>query len=182
MLKTKDDFYDLMKAFIGKSKENNVQYAEIFFDPQSHMQRGTPFKHIIEGLSEAIEKEGPTGFPKDHPYASVPFSGKLIMSFLRDWKVDPSDERKPADPSFDGLPSAMDVLTAAEPFFGKIVAVGLDNAEVFGEPSLFAPVYEAAKNLGIKHAVAHAGEEGSADPYVTDAISMLKVERLDHGV
>lgn len=104
------------------------------------------------------------------------------MCFLRDWKVDKDDERKPADPSFSGLPSAMEALEAAKPFVDKIISVGMDNAEIFGEPALFEKVYAGAKEAGIPHAVCHAGEEGDPIPFVSDALDKLKAERLDHGV
>jgi hypothetical protein len=139
-------------------------------------------KSVVEGFYEAIQNEGKSGFPEDCPYKGRVFNGRLILSFLRDWKVTPEDPRKPADPSFSGLPSAMEALDAARPFVDKIISVGMDNAEIFGEPKLFEHVYAEAKKAGIKHAVCHAGEEGDADPFVKDALDKLLVERLDHGV
>jgi len=76
----------------------------------------------------------------------------------------------------------MDTLEQAKPFVSKLIAVGLDNAEVFGEPKLFEGVFAAARAAGIPHACAHAGEEGKADVFVKDAQDLLKVDRIDHGV
>ena len=76
----------------------------------------------------------------------------------------------------------METLELAKPFVSKLIAVGLDNAEVFGEPKLFEGVYAAARAAGIPHAVAHAGEEGSPDPFVKDSLDLLKVDRIDHGI
>jgi adenosine deaminase len=182
MLNKHADFYYLMKQYIIRCKANNVRYAEIFFDPQSHLQRGVTFDTVISGLHDALQAEGAVGKPDGCEFADRPFSGRLIMCFLRDWKVSTDDDRKPADPSFTGLPSATEALEAAKPFVDKIIAVGMDNAEVFGEPKLFQPVFEAAKAAGIAHAVCHAGEEGTPKPFVSDALDLLKVERLDHGV
>jgi adenosine deaminase len=146
------------------------------------MQRGVEFQEVIQGLADAITAHGPAGQPVQCVHKDRPFHARLIMCFLRDWKVNPADTRKPADPSFDGMPSAVCALNAARPYVDQITAVGLDNAEIFGEPALFEEVYAAAKEAGITNAVAHAGEEGTADPYVLDAVQRLKVQRLDHGV
>ena len=182
VLRHEQDFFDLMSAYIQRCKADNVRYAEIFFDPQSHMQRGVEFATVINGLTKAIEAHGPAGQPEGCEHKDRPFAARMIMCFLRDWKASPQDSRVPADDSYDGLPTAMCALDASKPFIDKIVAVGLDNAETFGEPKLFADVFAAAREAGIPHAVAHAGEEGRADPYINDAIELLHVERLDHGV
>jgi adenosine deaminase len=76
----------------------------------------------------------------------------------------------------------METLEQAKPFASKLIAVGLDNAEVFGEPKLFESVYASAKAAGIPHAVAHAAEEGKPDPFVKDSLDLLKIDRVDHGV
>jgi len=84
----KQDFYDLMTSYIGKCKENNVRYAEIFFDTQSYIDRGIDSETVITGYYEALQAEGKVGLPAGSPYASRPFSGQLILTFLRGWKVD----------------------------------------------------------------------------------------------
>lgn len=194
VLKTRQDFYDLMTAFICKAKQNNLRYAEIFFDPQSHMQRAPEdmqekiVQDCISGLYDAIQDEGKPGRPTGCPYAERSFQAQLIVCVLRDWKVDPEDDRKPAgwpNTPFNGQPDAMSMLTLLEKVGGvqKVVSIGMDNAEMPGaEPGLFEKVYKKAKEIGIPHATAHGGEEGMPDPFITDALTCLACERIDHGV
>jgi len=194
VLKTCQDFYDLMTAFICKSKQNNVRYAEIFFDPQSHMQRAPAdqqeaiLQSCVSGLFVALQEEGKPGKPEGCAFASRSFQGQLIVCVLRDWKVDPSDKRNPAgwpNTPFDGNPDAETMLTLFEKVGGvpRVAAIGMCNAEMHGaEPGLFEKIYKKAKEIGITHATAHGGEEGNPDPFITDALSCLMCERIDHGV
>lgn len=94
----------------------------------------------------------------------------------------PEDTRTLAVPEWATKPSAMESLELAKPYLHRIIAVGLASGELTGEPKLFTSVYKRAKMYGVKHAVAHAGEEGAPLPYVKDALDDLLVERLDHGV
>jgi adenosine deaminase len=129
-------------------------HAEIFFDPQAHTARGVAFETVIDGLWSAVrESERRFGI-----------SSKLIMCFLRDRTAE----------------SAMATLEQALPYGERIVAVGLDSAEVGHPPSKFARVFERALAEGWK-TVAHAGEEGPP-AYVWEALDLLKVSRVDHGV
>eukprot|EP00927_Polykrikos_kofoidii_P070745 TRINITY_DN67139_c0_g1_i1.p1 TRINITY_DN67139_c0_g1~~TRINITY_DN67139_c0_g1_i1.p1 ORF type:complete len:462 (-),score=76.50 TRINITY_DN67139_c0_g1_i1:207-1592(-) len=194
VLKTRQDFYDLMTALICKCKQNNVRYSEIFFDPQSHMQRVSNDQHetilrdCVSGLYDAIQCEGKPGRPEGCAYADRKFEAQLIVCVLRDWKVTPADDRKPAgwpNTPFDGNPDAETMLTLLEKVgaVDKIVAIGMDNAEMPGaEPGLFEKVYKKAKDIGIPHATAHGGEEGMPQPFITDALTCLLCERIDHGV
>ena len=154
VLRTERDFADLADAYLERAQADGVRHAEIFFDPQAHTARGVPFDVVVNGLYAALstsrERYG--------------ISTGLIMCFLRD---------QPAE-------SAFETLRAAEPHLDKIIAVGLDSAEVGNPPSKFAAVYERARELGLR-CVAHAGEEGPAE-YVSEALDVLKVERIDHGI
>lgn len=154
VLRTEQDFYDLTLAYLRRVQKQSVKHAEIFFDPQMHMQHGIAFETVIEGISAAVVRGrddcGVTAY--------------LIMCFLRD--LPPS--------------SAMQTLERALPYRERIVAVGLDSAEVGNPPSRFAGVFERARNEGF-HAVAHAGEEGPTE-YIWQALDLLKVSRIDHGV
>jgi adenosine deaminase len=76
--------------------------------------------------------------------------------------------------------SAMQVFNQSLPFGDKFVAVGLDSAEVGNPPSKFQKVFDKARAEGFI-TVAHAGEEGPPE-YVWQAIELLKVARIDHGV
>ncbi|MEV3991156.1 adenosine deaminase [Streptomyces sp. NPDC049837] len=154
VLHTADDFTDLADAYLERAARQGVRHAEIFFDPQAHTERGVPIGTVIEGLARALERgEERHGI-----------STQLIMCFLRD---------RPAE-------SAMETLEAAKPYLRHIVGVGLDSAEVGHPPSKFAEVYEAAGALGLRK-VAHAGEEGPP-AYIREALDVLGVERIDHGL
>jgi adenosine deaminase len=147
------DFYDMAWAYFTMIHAENVLHAEIFFDPQTHTTRGIAFETVVSGIHRACSD------------AQVKYgiSSKLIMCFLRDMDED----------------SALKTLAEALPFKEWIFGVGLDSAEVGNPPSKFKRVYEKAQQLGFI-AVAHAGEEGPAE-YVWDALSNLKIGRIDHG-
>jgi adenosine deaminase len=154
VLRTEQDFAELADAYFARAKAQGVVHAEIFFDPQAHTSRGVAFETVIDGLWASVrESERRHGI-----------SSKLIMCFLRDLSAE----------------SAMATLERAVPFGDRIVAVGLDSAEVGHPPSKFRAVFERALAEGWK-TVAHAGEEGPP-AYVWEALDLLKVSRVDHGV
>lgn len=147
------DFYDLTWAYLKKAKEQNILHTEIMFDPQTHTNRGISFETVINGIHKALaDAETKLGI-----------SSKLIMSFLRHLP-----EKK-----------AFETLEQAAPFKEWIDAVGLDSSELGNPPSKFARVFQKAKEIGYK-IVAHAGEEGPPE-YVTEALELLHVDRIDHG-
>jgi len=153
VLQTERDFYDLTYAYLERAHKENVLHTEIFFDPQTHIRNGVPFKTVIEGiyaaLSDGKEKLGITSC--------------LIMCFLR--HLDES--------------SAFEVLEEALPYREWITAVGLDSSEIGNPPEKFERVFSLAIQYGFL-TVAHAGEEGSAEN-IRDAVELLKVDRIDHG-
>jgi adenosine deaminase len=154
VLRTEDDFARLGHAYFARARTQGVVHAEIFFDPQAHTSRGIPFETVIDGLWSAVrETESRYGI-----------TSKLIMCFLRDLSE----------------VSAMATLEQAMPYGERIVAVGLDSAEVGHPPSKFERVFARALAEGWK-TVAHAGEEGPP-AYVWEALDLLKVSRVDHGV
>jgi adenosine deaminase len=154
VLRTEEDFEQLADAYLARAAAQGVRHAEIFFDPQAHTARGVPIGTVVEGLSAALSKS-----VERHGVST-----RLIMCFLRDQSAE----------------SAMQTLESAKPYLDRIVGVGLDSAEVGNPASKFREVYEAAGALGLRK-VAHAGEEG--DPsYVWEALDVLGVERIDHGL
>ena len=154
VLKTKQDFYELAMAYFQKAGEENIVRAEIFFDPQAHTSRGVPFASVIEGLLEAA---------KDAE-SKLGVSVALILCFLRHLSEQ----------------DAFEALKQALPYKKAILGVGLDSSEAGNPPSKFRRVFAKAREEGFL-AVAHAGEEGPAG-YVREALSDLKVLRVDHGV
>lgn len=147
------DFYDLTWAYLTKVAAENVKHVEIFFDPQTHTDRGVPFSKVITGIYSALEKGE----------QELDISFKLIMSFLRHL----SEE------------SAFQTLEEAMPYRSWISGVGLDSSELGNPPSKFERVFAEARNRGFK-CVAHAGEEGPA-AYIWEALDLLNVVRIDHG-
>ncbi len=148
------DFYDLAWAYFEKCAEDNVVHTEMFFDPQTHTDRGIAFATIINGLQKAC----------DDAKAKLGISSHLIMCFLRHL----SEE------------AAFETLEQALPYKDQIIAIGLDSSEVGHPPSKFERVFAKAREAGFL-VVAHAGEEGPAE-YVWEALDLLKVNRIDHGV
>jgi adenosine deaminase len=154
VLRTERDFEDLANAYLARAAAQGVRHAEIFFDPQAHTKRGLELGTVVEGLWRALGSSE----------ANHGVSTRLILCFLRD----------------DSAESAMETLRAADPYLDRITGIGLDSAEVGHPPVKFREVYEAAAALGLRR-VAHAGEEGPP-AYITEALDILGVERVDHGL
>ncbi len=148
------DFYDLAWAYFEKCAEDRVVHTEMFFDPQTHTERGVAFATVLAGLKRACKdaKE------------KLGISSQLIMCFLRHL----SEEK------------AFETLEQALPFKDDIIAIGLDSSEVGHPPSKFERVFAKARDAGFL-IVAHAGEEGPPE-YIWEALDLLKVNRIDHGV
>lgn len=153
VLMNEEDFYDLTWAYLTKVHSQNVKHVEIFFDPQTHTQRGIEFETVIHGIYKALKDS-------EKQYG---ISFKLIMCFLRHL-----DEE-----------AAFDTLQQALPYRDWILGVGLDSSELGHPPSKFERVYERARQEGFL-TVAHAGEEGPSE-YIWEAIDLLKISRIDHG-
>jgi adenine deaminase len=153
VLRTEQDFHDLGLAYFRRAAADSVRHAEIFFDPQTHTDRGIPFQVAIDGLVASM----------DRAEAELGVSSSLILCFLRHLDED----------------AAFATLKAAEPWQDRILGVGLDSSEVGHPPSKFQRVFERAGEMGLKR-VAHAGEEGPPD-YIWQALDLLKVDRIDHG-
>ncbi len=154
VLQKEQDFYDLTWAYLQKAASQNVRHAEIFFDPQSHTERGIPFEIIHAGIERALQDAR----------SKFGFSSQLILCFLRHLSAD----------------TAMATLEEALPYRDTIVAVGLDSSEQGNPPEKFQAVFERAMAENFL-TVAHAGEEGPPE-YIWSAIKLLHVSRIDHGV
>ena len=148
------DFFDLTWAYALKCKENNVVHTEIFFDPQTHVDRGINFNIVINGIYKALQKAN----------EEFNLTSKIIMCFLRHL-----DEE-----------SGFKILDQALPHKDKIVGVGIDSSEINNPPRKFEKLFKKAIKEGFL-TVAHAGEEGPPE-YIWDALNFLKVKRIDHGV
>ena len=154
VLINESDFFDLTWAYLLRCHAQNICHTEIFFDPQTHTSRGIAFKTVIDGITKALQKGE----------QELGISSFLIMCFLRHL----SEE------------NAFETLKASLPFKDKIIGVGLDSSEVGHPPSKFQRLFVECKKVGYK-IVAHAGEEGDSS-YIWEAINLLQVERIDHGI
>ena len=154
VLLQEQDFYDMAMAYLARAAQDHVVRTEIFFDPQTHTERGVAMGTVIQGLSRACKDA----------HRQWGISAVLILSFLRHLSED----------------DAFATLQAALPYRAHFIGVGLDSAEKGNPPEKFQRVFAQCKALGF-HLVAHAGEEGPP-AYVWGALNALKVERIDHGV
>jgi len=154
VLLREQDFYDLTWAYLSRAAGQGVRHAEVFFDPQTHIDRGLAFGTVVTGIRRAL-LDG---------QQKLGVSTKLILCFLRHLSAE----------------AAMETLRQARQYKDWIVAVGLDSSEVGYPPEIFRAVFDRARDEGFL-AVAHAGEEGPPE-YIWQALDLLKVSRIDHGV
>lgn len=154
VLLTEQDFYDLTWAYLQKAHADNIVHTEIFFDPQTHTLRGVPFATVYNGIRRAL----------DDASSTWGMTSRLIMSFLRHLSEQ----------------EGFEVLEQALPFLQGIDGFGLDSSEKGHPPAKFERLFKRCQELNLP-CVAHAGEEGPA-AYVTEALNLLQVKRIDHGV
>lgn len=154
VLLKEQDFYDMTRAYLERAHADNVRHVELFFDPQTHTERGVDFGVVINGIHRAVQDAR----------AEWGMSGALIMCFLRHLTEQ----------------DAFATLEQALPYRDKFVGVGLDSSERGHPPEKFEHVFARCRALGLR-LVAHAGEEGPPE-YIRTALDLLKVERIDHGV
>ena len=154
VLRDQDDFYDLTWAYLQRAKADNVVHVEIFFDPQTHTARGIDLEVVVEGMVQALH-DGE---------AELGITWRLIPNFLRHLSEQ----------------DAFDTLAELEPYMENFHGFGLDSSEVGHPPSKFARVFAEIRSRGLS-VVAHAGEEGPPE-YIYEALDILKVSRIDHGI
>ncbi len=154
VLRDESDFHALTSAYLHRAHADGVVHVEIFFDPQTHTARGVPFDVVIGGIHRALTDTG----------RALGLTHRLILCFLRHLSAE----------------EAMQTLEQALPHAGAIAAVGLDSSEAGHPPAKFAAVFERARREGFL-TVAHAGEEGPPG-YISEALDLLQVKRVDHGV
>ena len=154
VLRDQDDFYDLTWAYLQRAKADNVVHVEIFFDPQTHTARGIDLEIVVNGIVQAL-RDGE---------AELGMTWRLIPNFLRHLSEQ----------------DAFDTLAELEPYMENFHGFGLDSSEVGHPPSKFARVFAEIRSRGMP-VVAHAGEEGPPE-YIYEALDILKVSRIDHGI
>ncbi|KWR74018.1 adenosine deaminase [Arthrobacter sp. W1] len=154
VLRTAEDFREITLAYLQRAHDSGVRHVELFFDPQAHIQRGLGLGDVIAGIHAGLN----VGLER------WGISHKLIACF---WRHAPAAE-------------AMDLMKLLVAEKHDIDGIGLDSSELGFPPELFQEVFDYARAHGL-HVVAHAGEEGPAD-YIWQALDLLKVERVDHGI
>jgi adenosine deaminase len=156
VLRTADDFYDLALAYLVRAHQDNVRYAEIFFDPQAHTGRGVAFDTVIRGLRRAvIEARRRFGL-----------RAQLIMCFVRD-----------LDPRF-----AMATLVQSLPYKEWIIGVGLDSDERGNPPVKFAEVFARARAEGYQLTMHCDVDQENSTEHIRQCLEAIGVDRIDHGV
>jgi len=158
VLQTETDFYELTKAYVEKAITDNIRHSELFFDPQTHTDRGVPISAVFAGIARALREAR----------SSDGFSSKMIMCFLRHLSE---------EDAFETLQAALPLRADHTDLW---CGVGLDSSEFGNPPKKFSKVFDMARELGFR-IVAHAGEEGPPE-YIWEALEILKVERVDHGI
>lgn len=154
VLQTERDFYDLTHAYMRRVRQDNVRHVEIAFAPQGASSRGVDPIMALEGVLAAFEEA-----KRDNA-----MTGGIIIGCQRQ----------------RGLDAAMQMLDSVRPYRDRVMAIGLASLEVGNPPRLYERLFDEARDMGWK-AVAHAGEEGPPE-YIWEAIDILKVDRIDHGV
>ncbi|MGF6832889.1 adenosine deaminase [Paenarthrobacter sp. TE4293] len=154
VLQTEQDFTDMTRAYLKRAAAGGVRHAEIMMDPQAHVSRGVALETCVNGVANALATS-----EEDFGVSTL-----LIAAFLRDMSED----------------SALEVLEQLLAMHAPIAGIGLDSAEVGNPPSKFERLYQRAGEAGLRR-IAHAGEEGPAS-YITEALDVLHVERIDHGI
>ena len=155
VLRTEQDFFDMTDAYLARAATDNVRRAEVFLSPEAHTRRGVPIEVAMEGTLAALEASR-----ERHGLSSG-----LIVGLQRQW-----DEA-----------SALATIASLRPWRDRVIGLGLGGPELGNPPSKFARAFEAARTDHGWRTVAHAGEEGGPD-YVREALRVLKVDRVDHGV
>jgi len=158
VLLTSSDFESLAFEYFQRAHNDGVHHAEVFFDPQAHTSRGVPYKTVVSGFV-AAQKRAEQEFG---------LTSKLILCFLRHL---PAQEAHGTFQEADALGHFSN---------GTLAGIGLDSSEVGFPPEIFRETYDAAHSKGIKR-TAHAGEEGDTS-YISKALDICKVERIDHGI
>lgn len=154
VLRTSDDFDTMTWLYLQRAHRAGVRHAEVFLDPQAHTIRGLAAADVLRGVAAALARaEG-----------ELDMSGGIIICILRD---------RPVAEALSTLEECLATDVA-------ILGLGLDSAEVGFPPSLFREVFDVAGQAGLRR-VAHAGEEGPPE-YVWQALDLLGVERVDHGI
>src|SRR6476661_3863858 len=154
VLQTEQDFADMTRAYLTRAAAAGVRHAEIMMDPQAHLSRGVALETCVNGVASVLATSE----------EEFGISTLLIAAFLRDLTED----------------SALEVLEQLLAMGAPIAGIGLDSAEVGNPPAKFERLFARAKDAGL-HRIAHAGEEGPPS-YIIDALDLLDVERIDHGI
>jgi adenosine deaminase len=156
VLQDESDFFELTWRYLQKAREQNIVYAEMFFDPQAHTSRGVAFDTVIRGIRRAQEKAA----------AELGVETQLILCFLRDMSAE----------------SAMQTLLQALPYKHWLIGVGLDSDEKNNPPLKFAAVFARARSEGFKLTMHCDVNQQNTLAHIGQVLNDIRVDRIDHGV
>jgi adenosine deaminase len=156
VLQTAEDFADLARAYLRRANQQNVRYAEIFFDPQAHTSRGVPFDAVMSGLRTALLDAR----------REFGLRAQLIMCFLRDLTTD----------------YAMATLVDSLRYRDWITGVGLDSDEHGNPPIKFAEVFRRARAEGYQLTMHCDVDQDDSTGHIRECLDIIGVDRIDHGV
>ncbi len=150
------DFYDLAWSYLERAASENIRYAEIFFDPQAHTSRGVEFHSVISGLRGALFDAR----------RLLGIRAQLILCILRDHSAE----------------YAMATLLESLPYRDSIIGIGLDSDERDNPPTKFAAVFARAKSEGYRLTMHCDVDQLDIVDHIRQCLSVIGVERIDHGV
>lgn len=155
IMQDEDSLERIAFELMEDASKENIVYIEIRFAPLLHINKGLNTKQVIESVLKGIKKAE----------SIYDIKGNLILSCMRTMSVE----------------SSYDVIEAGKEYLNNgVVAVDLCSSEneqfceKFEEPISLARIYGYRVTI-------HAGETGIGEN-VYDAITLLKAERIGHGV
>ena len=157
VMQTRQDFYDATYSLIEKLHENNVVYADVFFDPQAHTSRGIAFNDMFGGI-DAGRRDAEAKFG---------VTVNLIMCINRERSVE----------------SAFEMLDQAYSVREKIIGLGMDSGPEYGNPPVkYEDVYARAREEGYFLTGHHDVDVRDSVKHIWQSLEIIDIDRIDHGL
>lgn len=162
-LVTPQDFEALAYNYFKKAHSQRIIHAEVFFDPQAHINSKAPMEQQKAKYDTIVD-----GFKRAQARAKQEFgmTSELIVCLLR---------HLPRQECHDAYLLALPDLRS-----GKVSGLGLSSTEKGNPPMNFKQSYDDARKYDIR-LTAHAGEEADVS-YMSSAVHDLGCTRIDHGI
>jgi len=155
VLKTQQDYFDLVYTYLIDSAKQNTLYTEITLSWDHAKANQVSYDDMLAGCVAAMEKaKQETGI-----------ESRIIMILIRHF----------------GAKNALEVAKlVTNNLHPLITGIGMAGDEAIGTVKDFVPAFEHAHTAGL-HCTVHAGEMGSVQS-VRDCLALLPIERIGHGV